>query len=233
MNVDIGDVRGRHGNETDIAEDAGQPPHVLIFQVRTIGPLDDLDGDLVEAGVDPGGDVEFRWQPAAFAEPDLFAVDPDMKRGIHAFKAQPNLAVVPVVADKEVADVGAGRVLGRHVGRIDREGELDVGVMRSAVAVHLPARGDRDLGPVGGLGESGGCLGRRGGPVKLPIAIEQLEPGRGVAVESAGAGFVRVRCEKRAGGKPIAAGEGRVFPIFWSRWSRHNVTQTLTGIGGD
>ena len=33
VDVDVRNVCGRHGNETDVTEDTGEPPHVLVFHV--------------------------------------------------------------------------------------------------------------------------------------------------------------------------------------------------------
>ncbi len=66
-------------NERDIAENAAEPPHILVFEVAAVGPLVDLDREQVLAGLDLIRDIELRLQAAALAETDWFPVNPEVK----------------------------------------------------------------------------------------------------------------------------------------------------------
>jgi len=75
---------------------------------------------------------------------------------------------------REPAAAAAGGVLRRHARRIGRKRIDDVGVVRLAVALHLPDRGHRDLVPAGIVivvfVEVPGRLGRCRGVAELPVA---------------------------------------------------------------
>src|SRR5690606_26049117 len=138
-----------------VAEDARQPPHVLVFQVAGGRPLVDADGQYVppRPQIRPG--VELGGQPAAGGEAQLVPVQPDLRVRFDALEADP--AAAPALRQVEGAPVVAGRVLGRHVRRVDRERVGDVGVRGSAVAVQRPVRRNLQFVPprvvVAGAGE--------------------------------------------------------------------------------
>ena len=138
VDMEVGNVRGRPREQVDVAKDAGEPPHILIFQVAPIRPLYDAHSERVLPRAHDRRDVELRRQATAFAEPNFQAVDPDMESRVDTFKPQLNLHPGPVVADEERLSVTARRILRRHTRRVDGEGELKVRVMRSAMTVHLP-----------------------------------------------------------------------------------------------
>ena len=78
------------------------------------------DHEHVAAGPDQTGDVELLHQPAAGGDPDLLAVQPDPVERLGAVEAQQETLDIPV-RQVEGAPVVAGRVLVRHVRRVDRE----------------------------------------------------------------------------------------------------------------
>lgn len=63
------------GEEGDIAENAGKPPHVLAFQVASIAVSVYFCGDGVAAGADVGGDIKNGCGTAVFGEADFLTVD--------------------------------------------------------------------------------------------------------------------------------------------------------------
>lgn len=60
---------GGAGEQGDVTEDAGQPPHVLVFQVAAGGPLVDAYGEQIAARSQQRADIELRGQPAALGHP--------------------------------------------------------------------------------------------------------------------------------------------------------------------
>ena len=144
---DVVDVLLRDCADGNIAEDPAQPPHVLVFQIRAVAPLQDLDGDPVGAELGDVGDVEFGSIAAAFAHAGELSVDPDVIEGIHTVEFQQDALFGPVVFNLEFADIAAGGIIRRHERRIDRERIDLIGIMRMAVTFHLPVAGDHDIVP--------------------------------------------------------------------------------------
>ena len=146
---EIVDRARRPAEQCDVAEDARQPPLILIFEVAHRRPLVHPDQDHVGAGPDQIGDVELLDQPAAFADPDLLAVQPDAIDRLDAVEPQQHPFALPV-RKVEGAAMITGGVLVRDVRRIDRERVLHVGVDRLSVRPtgwQHPVLGQRDRVP--------------------------------------------------------------------------------------
>ena len=136
---DVVDRPDRPGQQRDVAEDAGQPPLVLVLDKAHRRPLRDPDREHVPPRHERRGDVELLDQPAALADPDLGAVEPDSVHRLDPVETEQHPLGVPARVLERGAVVG-GRVLVRNVRHIDRERELDVGVDRLSVRP-LIARG--------------------------------------------------------------------------------------------
>jgi hypothetical protein len=109
---DVLDAAGGAGVQGDVAEDARQPPLVLVLDVAGRRPLVHPHRDDVVTRPDGRGDVELVGQPAAARVADLLAVDPDPEQRLHPVEAQHDpLGVLPAAGQVEVAAVVAGRVL--------------------------------------------------------------------------------------------------------------------------
>ena len=157
-------------------------------------------GDRIDAGVHGLGHVELVGEARTARHADPRAVHPHGGLTFNAVKTQANVATLPVGGEFEGAAVVAdGVVVGRER-RVDREGEVDVGVggvTPGALAAQDPVARNVNLGRVaGGSGFIPGLLNvdeRRGvGAVigEAPHAIEAENP----AVVSE----VRARRHKRA-----------------------------------
>ncbi|TLS29735.1 hypothetical protein PpBr36_00627 [Pyricularia pennisetigena] len=149
LKIHNGRRRGKR-HQIHVPEDARQPPLVLILNVRAVRPLVDPGRHVVglPAAVEVGRDVELaRVAAAQAAVADRSAVDLYVERAVDALEAQPDLLAVPPVRHLKLAKVGARRVDVRDVGRRDGERELDVGVVRMAVALELPHARHLDVGP--------------------------------------------------------------------------------------
>ena len=165
------------------AEDAGQPPHVLVLQVGPGRPLMHADRDHVVFRPNEAGDIELPDQPAALAVAYGRAVDEHGEARVHPVEADDGRpAGVPVRRQREAPPVLPRRVAVGDVRRVDREGIGHVGVRRGAVAGRageagqLPARGHRDVVEpavveVRGL-ESRGQVARVRAVAELPGPVE-------------------------------------------------------------
>src|SRR5690606_30262385 len=139
---DILDAVARPGLNLDIAEDAGQPPHVLVLGVRVGGPLEDpYRKDIASESGDPR-QVELVAESAAPDGAEPYAVDPDGGVDLDAVEAEARV-VAEVLAESECGDVVADQVLVGDMRRVHRERITHVRVPRSPG----PAVGE---GPVSG-----------------------------------------------------------------------------------
>ena len=84
LDEEVADVYLRRAPEGDVAEDAAETPHVLVFQVAAGAVAIDLDGHQVLARLHVLGDVELGGVAAVDAVADLLAVDPEEEGGIDA-----------------------------------------------------------------------------------------------------------------------------------------------------
>ena len=201
--------------ERHVAEDAGQPPLVLVLQVARRRPLVHAHGEKVPLGADLLGHIELVGEPAAARGADLHTVQPDPVERFDTVEAQHDAGVGGPPARKvEPAPVVACRVLVGHEGRLDRERVLHVGVDRApvaAVAVQDPVRRDRKGVPAGVV-QVGACDVVRevggGGEPEPPVAVQRER--RRVGVQP-GAG----RTESAGGGRGVGEKDGRRHDAPW------------------
>ena len=145
-------------------EDAGKPPLILVLQVAAGAELVNADGDRVRAGADQIGHVELVGQARAARHPHPRAVDPHGGLAFNTVEAQGDDPFPPTVRQVEGAAVVADGILLGRVGRVHREGEVDVrvgGAPVEPVLAQHPVAGDVDIACDG--------LGRRLGPGALSI----------------------------------------------------------------
>ena len=139
VHVEVVDADGWKGHEGDFAEDAAEPPHVLVFEIRRVAPLEDADLQRVLFDIlDNGCDIEFGDNAASFAHADELAVQLDFKIGVDAAERQDDAFAVPFRIDGERAAIDARGIFVGHVGRIRGERQDDVRVLRLAETGHLP-----------------------------------------------------------------------------------------------
>ena len=122
----------RARKQGDLAEDARQPPLVLVLDVAHRRPLVDPHVQQVLAHPEFRRDIEFLRQAAAPDDAHLDAVEVHDRDRIHPGEAQHRTATVghEPVRNVEAPPVVAGRVGVRHERRLDREREDNVGVDR-------------------------------------------------------------------------------------------------------
>lgn len=150
-----GAVQERH-----VAEDAGQPPLVLVLQVGARGPLVHADREHVAGGGEEVADLELVRQPAPLELAELRAVQPHLRAGLHPVEADHGRAVTgPVAGQVEDAQVIPGRVLVGNARRVDGERIEDVRIGRRPerpVPLHHPVPGHGDATPAAGVVPRGG-----------------------------------------------------------------------------
>ena len=76
----VGDPRRRRAGERNAAVQARQPPLVLVFEPRRVGPLHHRERDRVLARDEMRRDLELARQAAVLAHPDRHAVHPGVRR---------------------------------------------------------------------------------------------------------------------------------------------------------
>src|SRR5450759_5503979 len=86
----IAQVHAWGREQINIPEDTTHAPHVLVFQVTPIGPLENLHHQGIFSRADSAGKVELRGQVAALAVTHLLSVYPHIKRGINPIEINEN-----------------------------------------------------------------------------------------------------------------------------------------------
>ena len=74
---------------------SGKTPKILVFEIRTVAVLVNLNGDGVLATLQHRCYVEFGWFHSTLAVACHLAVYPEMKGTCHAFEADGDAAAVP------------------------------------------------------------------------------------------------------------------------------------------
>ena len=123
------DVKRVFAHQIHVAEDTRRPPHILIFYIGGVRPLHDAHAKQVVADFYRVTNIKLRRQAAAFAETDVLTVNVHFKIGFDAIKFNQGLLALPALAEGKDALIGAGRVVGRHVGNVNRERKAFVGVL--------------------------------------------------------------------------------------------------------
>ncbi|KJL45544.1 hypothetical protein RS81_00163 [Microbacterium terrae] len=190
------DPAGRAAEEGDAAEDAGQPPHVLVLEIGGIAELRHAHREAVGPGDERARHIELVGEAAAACGAEQGVVQPDLGRRLDAVEAEDAASVgeygsrcgelEPVVAD-------GTRV--RRERRVYRERHLHIRVRRSAVALQIPVARDDDRAPAGRVGGApvSGCAAQRRRDAERPPSVERL--------------CGRIRAQTRAGREGAGAGK--------------------------
>src|SRR6266567_6123286 len=93
------------------AEDAGQPPHVLVLKIAASRPLMHPDRKHVTSGPQRRADVEFGRQPASLAVSDQVTVEPYGEARVDPVEQQQRAVCRPVIVDSELTSVLPGGVI--------------------------------------------------------------------------------------------------------------------------
>ncbi|CAM4177334.1 hypothetical protein KIPE111705_43800 [Kibdelosporangium persicum] len=166
----------RSGEQRDVAEDPGQPPHVLVLQVTPGRPLVYADREHIGAYTQHMRDVELDRQAASARDTQLNAVEPNAAARVDAVEPKDRGLREPGRREIEREPVVTGRVVRRNVWRVHRERVLHVRVRGLAEAVHLPVRRNGHCGPrrivERVLLDARGRVVRGGGEVEAPVPVE-------------------------------------------------------------
>ena len=216
----VGDMCQRAHPQLHLAEDAGEPPHVLILQIAAVTPTVDLHSELVPAFTHEIRNVELCRRHGVLAIPHAPAVHPDVESRVHAPEVKYQVLAKHVRRDIDIRDIRPHRVavlvsrpilrrLGGHAGTVPHERVVDVDIDGHTVALQLPVAGHRNAVPTAHIVvlaiEVGGTLFWRLRPMEKPLAVEghyllTLFPFRGQLQR----GMIR---------QLARAQHGRVFPV--------------------
>ena len=192
MHKEIAHMHLRQGEDGNIPENAGEAEHILAFQISAVGMAVHLCGHYVLALFKVGADVKPGGIARILGKAHVFAVDPEIEKGIHAVKLHIHFPAVPVRGHLKRAAVGTHGIP-FLVGRIILIGGLLhhirpralkrirlVGINGGAVALGLPGGGNLDLLPVLHvvirLVKIGRAALRILGPVELPLSVQGPPP---------------------------------------------------------
>jgi len=139
--------------QAHLAEDAGEPPLVLVLDVAPGRPLVDAQVQQVASRTQAGGDVQLLAEPAAADHADLGPVEGRDRERLDPVGAQQQPgAVEPAFGDLEPDPMVAGGVGVRHERWLHRERVHHVGVDRRSplrASLEHPVGRDGDAVPAG------------------------------------------------------------------------------------
>ena len=223
----VGDENLRRGVGEDAAENAGEPPEILIFQITCARIFVTLRRDDVFSGADQSRHVEFGRSHRILAVPGENAVDPEPEGGLHPGEVQHDAAAAPLLRQHEAAAETAGRIalcpggpvfrrFSHHMRRVAVERIGDVAVNRCAVSGAFEIGGQFDLIPSGvvesGRLEAAGFLFRNRRPVQFPGAVERKPPVADVVQKFVRRDRKAFRRPRRRARRQLADSEhGRIF----------------------
>ena len=180
--------------EGHLAEEAREPPLVLVLDVGHRRPLVDPDDQDVLPLPDAVRHVQFLPQATPPDDPHLVTVQPHPPHGLQPVEPQPHPAGgEPFRWELEPPAVVAGRIGVRNVRGVERKRVLDVGVRRTPpapVPAEDPVGGDVDRVPsrvvVVGAGRRGVRLADAGVEAEPPLAAQVESGGTRVQVGARG-----------------------------------------------
>ena len=169
------------------AEDARQPPHVLILQITAVAPAVHLDGEFVFTLTQILRHVKLRRRHRVLAIAHLLAVDPEIHRRMHTAEMQNEILRKHLLGDmhkRHILSHGVTvlvsrpvlRRLSRHARTVLHKRVVDINIDRCAVALCLPVARHRDLPPLTHVIvlaiEVHDPLLRIPAPMELPLSVE-------------------------------------------------------------
>ena len=149
----------RLGKQHDLPVNAAEAPHVLVLQVASVAPAEDLNGQPVFPGLNIFSDIEFGREPASLAVTHLLSVHPAVECRTYPAKVQDDPLVFPSVGKLKIPVVGTHRIIPVDIGWMDvfscREGLQyirrkwigRIGVDGLAVSFHFPVGGYGNILP--------------------------------------------------------------------------------------
>ena len=183
----IGDVHQGAHPELHGAENAGKPPHVLVFQIAAVTPSVHFHGQLVPARTQIPGYVEFGRRHGVLAVADFLTIHPDIHGGMHPAEMKDEVLAEHLLRNVHkghirtdgIAVLVSGPVPGRfgsHARAVPLEGIADVDIDGRAVALRLPVAGNGNRSPAADIivlpVEVGRTLLRIPAPVEKPLSVQ-------------------------------------------------------------
>ena len=181
----IGELHLRRSHKENVAIDAAQAEHVLIFEITAIAPAIHFHGYGVYSFFYEAGDVESGVVGAVLAISHALAVDPHIECAVHAVEVHKHFLAFPLGRHGELANIRAHGIGFVHYGiavlRLDKrwivvDGVHHIGVDGSAVAEHFPVAWHIDFVPFVGIVIRCKEFCRTGfgtwRPMEFPLAVE-------------------------------------------------------------
>ena len=133
------------GEQRHVPEQTAEPPHILILQIRAVGPLQHHHPQMIGAAMHIVRHVEFRRKMGALGKADQYTVHIGIIAGAHAIEAQQSFPAFKRCGQHKFPVVYANRGVIRHEGRIIGDGETHIGILGSAITLQLPYAGHVNL----------------------------------------------------------------------------------------
>ena len=148
MNEYIADVCFVSEKKVYFAENTGHAPHILVFEICTVGPFQNENLDFILTRMNEGGYVNFACHVADLAVRGEFIVYPYVESGVNALEIEVNLLACHSCRNGELTGVKSAGVFVGNKRRVVGDGIVYVCVVRNVIAAsesHLPAHGNGEF----------------------------------------------------------------------------------------
>ena len=141
-----------NSHEVNVAVDTAHVPHVLTFEVRTVGPANHAYRHVVFTRAHLLADVKFSVHIATFGIANILTIYPYISRRVNTIEVEQYAFFFPTFGKGEVAAVTTHAVIQTlthlNVRRIVGEGVVNVDIERFAKTIHFQASGHGNLLPI-------------------------------------------------------------------------------------
>ena len=177
LRAEVFDAGFWRAQQCNVAEDAAEPEHILVFEVAAVRPSVNLNRDLVTAGFHEWRQIKLRRRLGILAIANLLAVDPKVVATVNATESNDRSSSFPTSRQLERCAVRPDRIVVLINKRWVRRMRIPhIGVDRLTIPLHLPTRRNLNGLPLGvvkiGSVEVNRTICRAPTPVKLPIAVQ-------------------------------------------------------------
>ena len=148
VNEDIADVCFVSEKKVYFAENTGHTPHILVFEICTVGPFQNENLDFILPCMNEGGYVNFACHVADLAVRGELIVYPYVESGVNALEIEVNLLACHSCRNGELTGVKSAGVFVGNKRRVVGDGIVYVCVVRNVIAAsesHLPAHGNGEF----------------------------------------------------------------------------------------
>ena len=141
--------RNRH--EVNVAVNTAHVPHILSFEIRTVGPANDAYGNIILTCAHSLADVKLSIHITAFGVTHILTIHPHISGGVNTIKVEQHTFIFPTFRKREVAAITTHTVVQSlahgYVRRIVGKGIVHINIERLSEARHFQASGNLHLLP--------------------------------------------------------------------------------------